>query len=324
MPELFAAYEDVLLGWSTDADEAPTVRLEDRAFETVAASDGHVFVGTFDEGLLRSRDGEDWTVVLPDSAVTAVEVEPHDPDTVYAGTEPSHVYRSTDAGETWVECDAFQDLESREYWRFPPRPETHHVRWLERDPTHEGRLYAAIEAGALVRSPDRGETWKDRVPTGPYDTHGMATHPDRPDEAWVAAGDGYAHTTDGGDTWDWPETGLDRTYCWSVALDQADPDTVVLSAASGPRAAHAPPGTSKVFRRTGDDPFEEAMDGLPGPDGLMRTVLDGGDTAGELYAATNHGLYHTTDAARSWTRLHDDWPDRLRTQAPSGLVVREA
>ena len=320
MPELFAAYEDTLLQAIPNAE--PIVGLEGREFECVAVSDEFVFAGTFDDGLLRSSEGEEWDVVLPDASVTAVAVDPATPATVYAGTEPSHVYRSTDAGMTWMECESFQSLESKEHWRFPPRPETHHVRWLECEPSHSEKLYAAIEAGALVRSPDGGETWLDRVPTGPYDTHGMATHPDRSGEAWVAAGDGHAYTSDGGEKWDWPEEGLDRTYCWSVALDPANPDTVVLSAASGPRAAHSPPGESKVFRREGDEPFTEAMEGLPGPEGLMRTVLASGDAAGELYAATNHGIYQTTDAGRTWARVHDDWPGRFEEQAPSGLAVR--
>lgn len=322
MVELYAAYEDTLLRVSPDAE--PIQILEGYEFECVAASDDALYAGTFDEGLLCTRDGADgWEVVLPDAAVTAVEIDPHSPETIYAGTEPSHVYRSEDAGGSWLECESFQSLESKEHWRFPPRPETHHVRWLEADPAEEGRLYAAIEAGALVRSPDRGESWLDRVPTGPYDTHGMATHPDRPDEAWAAAGDGYAHTVDAGETWEWPEDGLDRTYCWSVALGPVNPDVEVVSAASGPGAAHSPPGKSKIFRREDGGQFEEAMDGLPDPEGLLRAVLASGETGGEFYAATNHGIYRSTDAGESWSRLHDEWSDRLRRQAPAGLAVRK-
>lgn len=320
MTDLFAAYEDTLLHASPGGE--PNRVLDGHEFECVAASDRHVYTGTFDAGLWRSRDGEDWHTVLPDVAVTAVEIDPSDPDVVYAGTEPSHVYRSEDAGESWTECEAFLALESRDHWRFPPRPETHHVRWLERDPSDGGLLYAAVEAGALVRSPDRGETWTDRVPTGPFDTHGMATHPERPGEAWVAAGDGHAHTSDSGETWNWPEVGLDRTYCWSVALDPANPAVELVSAASGPRAAHSPPGESKVFRREGDGPFVAAMGGLPDPEGLLRPVLASGDAAGLVFAETNHGLFRSEDAGRSWRRLHEAWPDRLRRQAPAGLAVR--
>jgi hypothetical protein len=72
---------------------------------------------------------------------------------VYAGTEPSAVFRSEDGGETWRECLGLTELPSAEEWSFPPRPETHHVRWIESDPHVEGRLFVAIEAGAFIRSP---------------------------------------------------------------------------------------------------------------------------------------------------------------------------
>src|SRR5260221_601021 len=75
---------------------------------------------------------------------------------IYAGTEPSAIFRSEDVGETWRECRGLIELPSAHEWSFPPRPETHHVRWIEPDPHTQGRLFAAIEAGALIRSPDAG------------------------------------------------------------------------------------------------------------------------------------------------------------------------
>ena len=38
----------------------------------------------------------------------------------------------------------------------------------------QGRLFAAIEAGALIRSPDCGATWQDRTAHGPRDTHQLS------------------------------------------------------------------------------------------------------------------------------------------------------
>jgi hypothetical protein len=89
---------------------------------------------------------------------------------IYVGTEPSAVFRSED-GETWRECMGLTELRSAIEWSFPPRSETHHVRWIEPDPHIEGRLFIAIEAGALIRSPDAGITWQDRTPGGPRETH---------------------------------------------------------------------------------------------------------------------------------------------------------
>lgn len=47
-------------------------------------------------------------------------------------------------------------LPSASTWSFPPRPETHHVRWIGIDPHDAHHLYVAIEADVLVRSLDDG------------------------------------------------------------------------------------------------------------------------------------------------------------------------
>jgi hypothetical protein len=107
---------------------------------------------------------------------------------VYAGTEPSAVYRSEDGGETWRELGGMREVPSAPEWSFPPRPETHHVRWISPDPNISGRLFVAIEAGALIQTPDGGETWEDRTPDGPLDTHTLATHKDAPGRTLLGGG----------------------------------------------------------------------------------------------------------------------------------------
>src|SRR5207302_707597 len=79
--------------------------------------------------------------------------------------------------------------------------DTHHVRWIEPDPAVSGRVFVAIEAGALVRTLDSGQTWTDRVPGGPYDTHTAATHRLAPGRVYSAAGDGYFESENAGDEW---------------------------------------------------------------------------------------------------------------------------
>src|SRR5687767_11441134 len=105
----------------------------------------------------------------------------------------------------------------RDTWSFPPRPHTHHVRWIEADLSVADRVFVAIEAGALVRTFDGGRTWRDRVRGGPYDTHTAATHPLAPGRIYSAAGDGYFESADAGDSWRSPEDGLKHLYLVSVA-----------------------------------------------------------------------------------------------------------
>ena len=79
----------------------------------------------------------------------AVTASPVDPDVVWVGTEPSEVWRSGDAGSTWEQTSRLETLSSSSECSFPPRPDTHHVRWIACHPLEPERLWVAIEAGAL-------------------------------------------------------------------------------------------------------------------------------------------------------------------------------
>ncbi|MPZ20262.1 MAG: hypothetical protein GEV06_20445 [Luteitalea sp.] len=207
-----------------------------------------VYCGTAAAGLFRSRDGgRNWEPVGPGidhptiTAVTVGHAQRADGfGIVYAGTEPSVVFRSETGGDNWVDLAGLRALPSASTWSFPPRPHTHHVRWIEADVSAADRVFVAIEAGALVRTFDGGRTWHDRVRRGPYDTHRAATHPLAPGRVYSAAGDGYFESADAGDSWRSPEDGLQHLSLVDLAVDPADPDTVVVSATDGPFVAYRP------------------------------------------------------------------------------------
>ena len=331
MPTIYAAMRDALLVASGEPGDWQTrERLVDHDLECVAVhpdAPDRVFCGTFDAGLWRSEDGGDsWEQVGADTlqeSVMSATVSPHDPDEVWVGTEPSRVYRSTDGGETWAEKPGLVDLPSAENWFFPPRPHTHHVRWIEVDPADSEHLYVGIEAGALVQTHDAGATWEDRVPDARLDNHSLTTHPDAPACAWAAAGDGYAETDDGGETWAHPHEGLGHRYCWSVAVDPADSGSILLSSASGARSAHTyETAESYLYRKEGDGAWVRLDDrGLPTGEGVLRAVLQSGARGGECFAINNRGIFWTTDFGDSWDRLALDWPERFESQTARGLAV---
>jgi hypothetical protein len=218
--------------------------------------------------------------------VTAVGVgrteDAHGLSVVYAGTEPSAVFRSDTGGDTWADLAGLRALPSADTWSFPPRPDTHHVRWIEADASVADRVFVAIEAGALVRTFDGGRTWHDRVGGGPYDTHTAVTHPLAPGRIYSAAGDGYFESTDAGDSWRSPEDGLRHLYLVGVAVDPGDPDTVVISATDGPGFAYSPRlATAYVYRKTGLEGWKQAMSGLPEAKGATasRFATDAGNWA---------------------------------------------
>jgi len=331
MATLYTAMRDRLLVVSRTSDGdgwQVETRLTDHDLECVVATPAapeRAFCGTFGDGLYRTTDGGDtWMRVGEDALepkVMSATVSPHDPDEVWVGTEPSRVYRSTDGGDTWTERSGLTDLPSADEWYFPPRPDTHHVRWLEVDPHDPERLYVGIEAGAFVLSEDAGETWQERPPGSRRDNHSLATHPDAPGRVYSAAGDGYAESSDGGESWDHPQAGLDHRYCWSVQPAPGDPDTVVVSAASGAYSAHRPDSADTyLYRREGDGPWEHVDDGIPTGQGVIRAVLDTNDT-GEFYAVNNRGIHRSTDAGLTWDALGVEWSGALENQTPRGLAV---
>ncbi len=317
---LYVAMEDTIV---VHSDDGTIRRLEDRRPECVAASQDIAFCGTVESGLQRSRDGGwTWHRVADGTIsdrVTAVAIDPADPAVVWAGTEPSALYRSTDGGETWTVLPPLTDLSTADDWSFPPRPHTHHVRWIEPDPHEPDRLYVGIEAGALLVSADGGRTWIERPTGSRYDNHQLATHPTAVGRVYTAAGDGYAESTDFGETWVHPQAGLDHRYVWSVAPDPGTPGTVLVSAASGAYAAHSQPAESYVYRRRNGGDWAR-LDGLPTGDGVMRAVLTPVDE-GAFIAANNHGVFRTADAGETWTAVGLDWPDRFIDQTVRGLAV---
>jgi photosystem II stability/assembly factor-like uncharacterized protein len=292
-----------------------------------------VYCGTFGQGLWHSTDaGRTWEHVgtnIIREQVMSVTISPVErskgQSVIYAGTEPSAIFRSEDGGATWRDLATLRQLPSAPTWSFPPRPYTHHVRWMTPDPLNPGRIYAAIEAGALLRSFDGGETWEDRKPDGPFDTHTLAMHKLAPNRLYSAAGDGFVESDNGGDTWYRPDEGLNHHYLWSVAVDPADPDTIVISAAHGPQQAHNPMSAeSTVYRRSQNSPWQQVRAGLPEEKGLLTCVLTANAAEpGVFYAGSNKGIFRSADAGVSWEELAMHWPDNFQMGRVHALVVVE-
>lgn len=261
--------------------------------------------GTADGALASGDGGESWGAAgLEGEEITALAASPAEPGVVWAGTEPSAVHRSGDGGASWSATAALADLPSSPTWSFPPRPESHHVRWIACHPAEPGRLWVAIEAGALVTTADGGESWEDRVPGGPRDTHEIAIHPDRPERLRVAAGDGYFESDDGGTTWSSPEDGLEVGYLRSVAVDPGDPDAVIVSAASHAHAAYAAGRSDgRLYRREGGGRWRRVTGGWPDPPATIAPLVAAGGEAGELWAADERGLHRSGDGGGRWERV---------------------
>jgi ligand-binding sensor domain-containing protein len=302
-----------------NGDIRPAAGLSDRP--TCLAADplvrGRAWCGTRRGGVFRSDDaGASWRAVgLEGKDITSIAASPSQRDLVWVGTEPSEVWRTDDGGDTWRQTHALETLSSSSEWSFPPKPDTHHVRWIACHPRDPDRLWVAIEAGALVSTHDGGRSWYDRVPGGPWDTHELAIHPDAPTSLRVAAGDGYFESDDGGETWTSPEDGLDVGYLRSVTIDPGRPDVVIVSAATGPRSAYvAGVSDGRLYRRAARGTWIAVKQGWPDPPATIAPLLAAGTSAGELWAADERGVHRSNDSGVSWLVVarYPKTPNHLR------------
>src|SRR5215831_5454561 len=278
-----------------------------------------VYAGLRERGLRRTSDGgRSWVdCELPAPGVFSVAVSAAD-GAVYAGTEPSRLFRSDDDGDTWDALDSLLDLPSRPTWRFPPRPWTSHVRWIAPNPHDGDLLLVGIELGGLMRSIDRGASWQDHRPGAQRDVHSLAWHPRVEGRAYEAGGGGSAWSDDGGDTWKPADTGRDRNYTWAVTVEPDDPDAWYVSASTGPFAAHGGGDPQAVICAWRGSEWHALAGGLPRPLPAMPYALLA--AAGRLFAGLADGqIWESADRGETWhaSALEGDPLTRLNALAAS-------
>ena len=142
----------------------------------------------------------------------------------------------------------------------------------------------------------------------------------------MAAGKGYQESLDGGKTWQYPDEGLHHHYLYGATVNPADPDTILVSAAASPQAAHNPYGAeSFIYRKTQGQPWQMVTHGLPEATGCMVAAF--GTTPAEpgvFYLLSNQGCYRSPDAGQHWERLDLPWNERFVYQHPQALTVTPA
>jgi hypothetical protein len=301
MPSLLVCTRDGLVRLAGAGGSWDSAVLTEAPARCVAAGRGTLLIGTGDGAFVSRDDGAGWRrAELPEPGVFSVAIAGD--GTLFAGTEPSRLFRSSD-GDQWHELTALQEIPSRHRWSYPPRPWTSHVRWIAPDPHGPERLLVGIELGGLMYSDDGGESFTDHRPGAERDVHTLAWHPRVAGRAYEAAGGGATWSRDGGWSWEPAESGRSHRYCWALAVDIDDPERWYVSAAHGPRQAHGGgPAQAGLYRWNGAGRWEPIGAGLPEPLDSMPYALSS-SSAGVFAGLADGRIFHSADRGDTWQEL---------------------
>jgi photosystem II stability/assembly factor-like uncharacterized protein len=169
---------------------------------------GLIFAGAHKGGLWASEDGgQSWdrtdSGIESDDIYAMNSVQAGDQVRLYAGTEPAHLYVSTNLGKSWTELASLRDVPSLSEWTFPAPPHIGHVKTIAFDPRDADTIYVGVEVGGAFKSTDAGETFRELNDGGFYvDVHRLIVTAGRPDDVYMTTGRGIYHSADGGETWE--------------------------------------------------------------------------------------------------------------------------
>jgi hypothetical protein len=221
------------------------------------------------DGLYRTNDaGKNWQRVL-EGDVRTVAVDPSDDHVVYAGTEPVHLYRSENGGDSWEELGSLLDLpdEVKTNWKSPQPDHEGHIRHIYINPKRPRTLYLSLEHGGIVRSFDRGKSWEDVSRGIDYlDIHKIANHPAQEDLYLVSSARGFFRSTNPTQGWDRMEgKGISRDYFHDFLFLPGNPPAMLIATANGSPGYWSRPGMaqSAIFRSFDGESWSQIGQGLP-------------------------------------------------------------
>ncbi|GLZ31908.1 glycosyl hydrolase [Lentzea sp. NBRC 105346] len=252
------------------------------------------------------------------------------PGVVWAGTEPSALFRSTDGGRTYSFIEGL--------WKHPHRTEWgagfggQAVHSIVPSPDDPSRVTVAMSTGGVYRTSDGGASWEasntgikayfmpDPYPEFGQCVHKIAQHASNPSRFYLQNHHGVYRSDDGGVTWKSIADGLPTDFGFAMVVHPHEPDTIYNFPIETDGRRFPPEGKCRVYRsRDAGNTWEALGSGLPDSfwTAVMRDAMctDSGSPAGIYFGSRSGSVYASPDEGDHWHLVADNLPDVLSVRA---------
>ncbi|MBI5282199.1 MAG: SBBP repeat-containing protein [Candidatus Solibacter usitatus] len=241
-----------------------------------------LYAGTM-RGVFKTTDGgANWSPAnagMSNSQVQSMAIDPKNPSTVFALTVGGSVLKSTNAAASWTSGGAGLG-------KYP---------WaLAVDPADPSRMIATTGSVGVFRSWDGGENWTQSNKGLPF-PYMIGIDFDvtvKPSATYVAGYGGVFRSTDSGMNWTPLNLPSDDIY-YAVYVDPRDPQMLFTSSLYG-----------GSYRSTSKGVSWSSVKGLSNV--IVYQFLASPKETSVMYAATDDGVYRSTNGGESWAQFSED------------------
>ena len=254
-----------------------------------------------------------------------------EPDVVWAGTEPSALFRSTDGGVTYELVRPLWAHPHRERWDAGFGGQAVHT--VLPHPQDPAGVLVAMSTGGVYRPPDGGASWSasntgirayflpDEWPEFGQCVHKVARDAVRPDRLYAQNHHGVYRSDDGGSSWQSIADGLPSDFGFPMVAHPHRSGVVYTFPLTADGERFPVDHRCRVYRSPdAGGSWEPLTAGLPpGPfyPSVLRDAMcvDDATTAGVYFGTRSGAVYASRDEGDSWSLGAEHLPAVLCVRA---------